>query len=616
MLKGSQKSTNNYLIKQLPKATVFVDKRKTVVYVSDKWLNDFELNNSKVIGANIISLFKHSNLEWQKSISACLKGLPNLTLTESHQTKNENKKWFELQSTPWYSENENILGTILQAEDITRRVSTETKLEKLEIISEDISDMAEIGFWDYNLAEDKMFWDGRTKAIHEVPEDYIPNFIETSNFYKLGHSRNTISMTVNRAITKEVPFSEKLQLITAKGNEIWVIVSGKPLYKKGKFSGMVGTIQNINERHLTEVRTKENQRLLRTLIDNLPLSVSIKDLESRRILVNKSEMDFCKVASTAEIIGKDDFSFFEKTRAEITRKDDLSVMRDLKPILRKEVTHKEDNGESSTYLISKIPLIDTDEHAYGLVSIRMNITDIKKTELELRKLIDVTSSQNEKLINFAHIVSHNLRSHSANFSMLLDFLANEKSEVEKERIMKMLLDSSDNLLETLDNLNEVVHITTNTSLHKKYLQLNKKIAKVQQNLSAELEQNKIEIINTIKNHVKIRVVPAYIDSILTNFMTNSIKYRSLERDSFIRLSTSVEGDYTVLHIEDNGLGIDLDKYGEKLFGMYKTFHDNKDAKGIGLYITKNQIEAMRGKVTVDSKVGKGTTFKIYFNDKD
>ncbi|MBT8312250.1 MAG: ATP-binding protein, partial [Flavobacteriaceae bacterium] len=75
-------------------------------------------------------------------------------------------------------------------------------------------------------------------------------------------------------------------------------------------------------------------------------------------------------------------------------------------------------------------------------------------------------------------------------------------------------------------------------------------------------------------------------------------------------------DYTVLKITDNGLGIDLDKYGEKLYGMYKTFHDKPDARGIGLYITKNQIEAMNGKIAVESEVGKGTTFNIYFNEKN
>lgn len=616
MLKRSQKTHNSYLIKQLPQATVFIDKRNAVVFVSDKWLNDFELGSSEVVGKNILSLFKHSNSEWKKVISDCLKGEPNLTLNESYLDSNKTKRCFKLQSTHWHDESENVIGTILQMEDITSRVMAENKLEKLEVIFEDISEIAEIGFWDYNLADDKMFWDSRTKAIHEVDENYTPNILDSINFYKLGNSRNTISMTVNRAITREIPFSEELEIVTAKGNELRVITSGKPLYKNGKFSGMVGTIQNVNERHLNEEKTHENQRLLRTLIDNLPLGVSIKDLESRRILVNKYEMEFCKVTKKKDIIGKDDFQFFNKTQAEVARRDDLEVMRDLKPILRKEVTHKDSKGESSTYLISKIPLIDSDEHAYGLVSIRMNITEIKQKELELRKLIDVASSQNKKLINFAHIVSHNLRSHSANFSMLLDFLAAEKSTSEREKLMEMLLKASDNLLETLDNLNEVVHITANTNLRKKEVKLNSKIATVKQNLGAELNAHNIKVINTIEDSVKIKVVPAYIESILTNFITNVIKYRSPDRNSFVKLSCSVEENYKVLHIEDNGLGIDLEKYGEKLFGMYKTFHENKDAKGIGLYITKNQIEAMGGKVSVDSKIGKGTTFKIYFNDKD
>jgi len=71
-----------------------------------------------------------------------------------------------------------------------------------------------------------MFWDSRTKSIHGVSEDYVPNFIDALDFYKLGNSRNTISMTVNKAITNETAFSEKLQMVTAKGNEIWVITSG------------------------------------------------------------------------------------------------------------------------------------------------------------------------------------------------------------------------------------------------------------------------------------------------------------------------------------------------------------------------------------------------------
>jgi signal transduction histidine kinase len=111
-------------------------------------------------------------------------------------------------------------------------------------------------------------------------------------------------------------------------------------------------------------------------------------------------------------------------------------------------------------------------------------------------------------------------------------------------------------------------------------------------------------------------VPTYIDSILRNFITNAVKYRSLDRNPIVQLSAKSENGYTILSITDNGLGIDLKKYGAKLFGMYKTFHDRKDARGIGLYITKNQIEAMNGKVTATSEIGKGTTFKIYFDEKN
>ena len=68
--------------------------------------------------------------------------------------------------------------------------------------------------------------------------------------------------------------------------------------------------------------------------------------------------------------------------------------------------------------------------------------------------------------------------------------------------------------------------------------------------------------------------------------------------------------YKVLSITDNGLGIDLERYKDRLFGMYKTFHGNKDAKGLGLFITKAQIETMKGKIEVESTVGEGTTFRI------
>ena len=200
--------------------------------------------------------------------------------------------------------------------------------------------------------------------------------------------------------------------------------------------------------------------------------------------------------------------------------------------------------------------------------------------------------------------------------MLLEFLVNEKNEVEKKNIVKMLVDASNNLLETLENLNEVLAISTKINLKKSSINLNKNIDKIKQNLTVLLKKERVKIINTISDQVCISAVPAYAESIITNFITNAVKYRSQERHPIIKLSVTKDDGYTVLSIEDNGLGIDLKKYGDKLFGMYKTFHDHPDARGIGLYLSKNQIEAMNGKMTVTSTVGVGTTFNIYFNEEN
>ena len=228
----------------------------------------------------------------------------------------------------------------------------------------------------------------------------------------------------------------------------------------------------------------------------------------------------------------------------------------------------------------------------------------------------MTSEQNKKLINFAHIVSHNLRSHSANFSMLLDFLINEKDGEERKNIIDMLVEASDNLLETLENLNDVVTINTNTSLTKTPIGLRNAVVKVGHNLSAFLQNNNARVINRISDKIEVPVVPAYLDSILMNIITNGIKYKDPSRNPIIELRAMKTEDYTVLSISDNGMGLDLNKYKHKLFGMYKTFHNNPDSRGIGLYITKNQIDAMNGKITMTSEVGKGSTFNIYFNENN
>ncbi|NCX95086.1 MAG: ATP-binding protein [Chitinophagia bacterium] len=105
---------------------------------------------------------------------------------------------------------------------------------------------------------------------------------------------------------------------------------------------------------------------------------------------------------------------------------------------------------------------------------------------------------------------------------------------------------------------------------------------------------------------------AYMDSILLNFITNAIKYRDPKKKPMAEISAYKTDTELVLVIKDNGIGIDLAEYGHKLFGMYNTFTDNPNSTGIGLFMTRNQIESLGGRITVESEEGVGSTFSIHF----
>ena len=105
-------------------------------------------------------------------------------------------------------------------------------------------------------------------------------------------------------------------------------------------------------------------------------------------------------------------------------------------------------------------------------------------------------------------------------------------------------------------------------------------------------------------------VKAYIESIIYNLVSNALKYRSETRTSKIDISFFSNENYWEIRVKDNGLGIDLEKYKDKLFGLYKRFHTHIEGKGMGLYLVKVQVESLGGEVDVDSIENEWTAFTI------
>jgi len=195
--------------------------------------------------------------------------------------------------------------------------------------------------------------------------------------------------------------------------------------------------------------------------------------------------------------------------------------------------------------------------------------------------------------------------------MLLDLMEVDELELTNNDYFPLLKDAVGHLDETVQNLNEVAVLNTKTELNLLNLNLNEFVDKAISSINSLVLDNSVKIENTVNDKIMVSAIPAYLDSIILNFLTNAIKYQSSNRFPVIKVSAKIEAKYIVLSVEDNGQGIDLEAHGKKLFGMYKTFHKHEDSRGLGLFITRNQIEAMGGKVDVISEVNKGTTFFIY-----
>lgn len=276
-------------------------------------------------------------------------------------------------------------------------------------------------------------------------------------------------------------------------------------------------------------------------------------------------------------------------------------------------------GRKGTYkwILDRGKVIERDKAGKPLriIGTHTDISSQKEREDELKKTLDIVSEQNSRLLNFAHIVSHNLRSHAGNFTMLLDLVDDIQDTQEREETLLHLRTISNELTQTIEHLNELVSIHTEIKIARENLNLNEFFQRTLNVLSEKINKHNVKIISLIPDDVYINYNPAYLESILLNFTTNAIKYSHPDRQLEITYQLTYEKGKKVLTISDNGLGIDLDKYRNSLFGMYKTFHQHPDSRGIGLFITKNQVEAMGGKIEVTSKVGEGTAFKIYFNEK-
>ena len=409
-------------------------------------------------------------------------------------------------------------------------------------------------------------------------------------------------------------FSMEKRYFHKNGNLIWARITISPLWENDNSNSHIAIIEDISGRKATEKEILESKQKINDIIDSIDgvvwegnsqdPGVSFVSKKSTEILGYTPEEWIADEMFWRKIIHPEDRDWVIDYSNQCAR--------DKTPFdFEYRMIHKNGNIVWVRDIVSVYHEEKTSTRFRGIL---IDITRSKQFEIDLNNSLKLVTEQNKRLLNFSHIVSHNLRSHTSNIESLINLIEVSEDENERNEMLGLLKSVSETLSQTMDNLNEVVSIQTNIDQVVEELNLNKYIHKTLQVLHNKISKNEAIIINSVSDTTTVSFNPAYLESVLLNFISNSIRYKHPDRKPEIKLQSYIENNYLVLEIKDNGIGIDLKKNGKKLFGLYKTFTNNIESRGIGLFITKNQVDAMKGKIEVESELNEGTTFKIYFNN--
>lgn len=281
------------------------------------------------------------------------------------------------------------------------------------------------------------------------------------------------------------------------------------------------------------------------------------------------------------------------------------------------LNHNEELEASKEALDKTINMLDIQKKE--LIEIKDSLEDkVRKRTNDLLNLNERLLTQNQQLEQFAYITSHNLRAPIAQIKGLVNLLpvGTDLDELTKE-ILSHLEESTECMEKVFSDLSTILNVKNNLQKAWDKVDFVHEIDKVIFSLKPSIKEKNIKIEPPKMDAFQVKALQPYIYSIFHNIIENAVKYSDFSKaNPYVKIELSDTKKYYLASVKDNGIGIDMEIASGKIFRMYQRFNNTHPGQGFGLFLVKSQVEAMGGKVELESNLGQGTTFYLYFRKRN
>lgn len=581
-------------IEHSPVSLAMFDTEMKYISTSRRWIDDHNIAGQEIIGKNRYEIEPGIPQHWKDVHQKCLKGAIEKKDEDLFIRSDGSTDWMRWETRPWHKVSGEIGGIIIFSEVITDRKKAADLFKSMFDNSPDII-----------LIIDKDF---KIESMNRA----IPNGTVAKELIGIHLVDNLplASQEITRTAIKkcfETGQNQEIEVELGFGN--WSRSRFVPLFLDLEISKIMIISTDITQSRKDKEKLIQSEEKHRALIENISDTIILID---EKYEVTYQSPSFIRTAGFTmnQLEGKTVFEFLHP--------DDIQNCQDLfknsykypnMPFpIQYRIRHKNGNY---IWIEGTITNLFHDESVKALIVVYRDITRRKKAEQELINNNAELKKTNSELDRFVYSTSHDLR---APLKSMLGLIAMSKDITEPENTTQHeLLSMLDKNVFKLDNfIEDILHYSRNSRLEiaKEEINFKNTLEEIKETFKAAIEEKKVSIQIGINAEEKFISDKKRIHIILNNIISNAIKYLDKSKDtSFVKIGIECNTEKVNISIEDNGIGID-NKDAEKIFEMFYRATTLSTGSGLGLYIVKETLEKLAGKITLESELTKGTKFNI------